>query len=91
MKKHIINILLVSLLLNLSTPVTFAQTKLNAILPNRLKQESSGVYVELEESVISTKLEKELKDEIEKVYVADPSHPGFRTILFCYFCNFYDF
>ena len=68
MKKHIINFLLVSLLLNLSTPAAFAQNKLNAILPNRLKQESSGVYVELEESVISTKLEKELKDEIEKVY-----------------------
>ena len=68
MKKHIINFLLVTLLLNLSTPVTFAQSKLNVILPNRLKQESAGVYVEMEERVISSKLEKELKDEIEKVY-----------------------
>ena len=68
MKKHIVNFLLISLLLNLSTPAVFAQNKLNAILPNRSKQESSGVYVELEETIISSKLEKELKDEIEKVY-----------------------
>ena len=68
MKKHIINFLLISLLINLSAPVTFAQNKLNSILPNKLKQESTGVYVELEKSVISSKLEKELKDEIEKVY-----------------------
>ena len=68
MKKHIVNVLLISLLINLSAPVTFAQNKLNSILPNKLKQESTGVYVELEKSVISSKLEKELKDEIEKVY-----------------------
>ncbi len=69
MKKIISKLLLITLTLNITSPTVFAENKLNNIRP--IHKQTTGVYLELEERVISQKIEKDLREEIENVYGKD--------------------
>ena len=62
MKKILSKLLLIVFTLNITSPIVFAENKLTNILPIH---KQNGVYVDRGEQIISSKIEKDLRDEIE--------------------------